>query len=431
MIDTIFALSSGRPPAGIAIIRISGPQAFDIHTRFCRLNALPEVRRATLVSVVDPVSGHLLDRALALIFAGPHSVTGEDMVEWHCHGGHAVVQAVLHALRNDSVARDADAGEFTRRAFENGRIDLNEAEGLADLLAAETETQRRAALAMADGHFSRRVEGWRSALLELSAQVEAVLDFSDEDDVAGEGMQDVIASGLAVLAQEARVHLALPSAERLRDGIRTVIAGPPNAGKSTLLNALAGREAAIVSDIAGTTRDRIEVPVSMGGISFLLTDTAGLRDDSTDSIEAIGMDRARSAVEQADIVLWLGPSQKCPRIDAVRIAAQCDRQRPEREEDYDLLLSAVTGEGMAGLVDRLVVMAQDIVQPEAEYALHQRQRDAVRVLREALDAALATADALLIAENLRIARGAMDRLTGRAGVEDMLDSLFGRFCIGK
>jgi tRNA modification GTPase len=429
--DTIFALSSGRPPAGIAVIRISGPQAFDIHQKFSGNPNFGEARRARVAALRDPVGGHLIDRALTLYFVAPQSVTGENMVEWHCHGGRAVIDALLGALGDVAGAREAQPGEFTRRAFENGKIDLNEAEGLADLLSAETEAQRRAALAMAEGHFSRRLNGWREELLIVSAMTEAALDFSDEDDVPESSIDQEIMRRLRYLRDDMAQQLELPSAERLRDGVRVVLAGPPNAGKSTLLNALVGREAAIVSDIAGTTRDRIEVPVQLNGVPYLLTDTAGLRDDSADSIEQIGVQRARDAIERADVLLWLGTGEQRPRQDAIAIAAQMDRADWTLPEGADLAVSARTGEGMAALVGLLTEAAQRIFPAESEYALHQRQRAGIYIALDEIVAALAHKDMLLVAESLRIARNALDRLIGRTGVEDMLDALFGRFCIGK
>lgn len=436
MSDTIYALSSGRPPAGIAVIRISGPQSIDILDLFTGRVKRGEPRHAHLRTLINPADGDILDRALVIFFPAPGSVTGEDLVEWHCHGGQAIVRAVQAALREQGSSggfalREAEPGEFTRRAFENGRIDLNEAEGLADLLAAETESQRRAALLMADGHFSRRLDEWRSRLLACSAQVESLLDFSDEDDVPDEGTGSTLADALRALCADMTAQLAMPSAERLRDGIHLVLAGPPNAGKSTLLNALAGREAAIVSDMAGTTRDRIEVPVNLGGIAFVLTDTAGLAEQSADRIERIGIDRARQAIETADILLWLGDPAQCPREDAIRVAAQMDRAGWSRPAGADIAVSAVTGESMNDLAGMIVARARDFIPGEDAFALHRRQRDAVAEMVRELERACGEADLLIIAEHLREVRNAMDRLIGRAGVEDMLDSLFGRFCIGK
>lgn len=425
--DTIFALSSGAPPAGIAVIRVSGPGAGP--ALIALAGRLPTPRRATLALLRDPADGGPLDRALLLWMPGPATVTGEDLVELHCHGGRAVVAAVEAALATCPGLRPAIAGEFTRRAFDNGRMDLNAVEGLADLLAAETQSQRRAALLMAEGHFSRRIDAWRADLLTLSAMAEAALDFSDEDDVPDESIGQHIQDGIGQLAEEVATILAAPTADRLRDGIRVVLAGPPNAGKSTLLNALVGRDAAIVSDIAGTTRDRIEVPAAIDGVAYLFTDTAGLRDDSGDAIEAIGIDRARAAVAAADIILWLGDADNLPRPDALLIAAQSDRwtgrDRP------GLLLSARTGEGMPALFAALADRAASLLPAPGDYALHRRQQRAVADLLDHLESASAASDLLIVAEELRLAREAIDALTGRAGTEDMLDRLFSGFCIGK
>jgi tRNA modification GTPase len=427
MNDTIFALSSGAPPAGIAVIRVSGPDAR------AALEALagrvPPPRTASLALLTDPQDAAPLDRALILWLPGPATVTGEDLVELHCHGGRAVVAAVEAALGAMPGLRRAEAGEFTRRAFTHGRMDLNAVEGLADLLAAETQQQRRAALIMAEGHFSRRIEGWRATLLDLSAMAEAALDFSDEDDVPDAAIEARIGDGISALAQDVTAILAAPSAERLRDGVRVVLAGPPNAGKSTLLNALVGRDAAIVSAIAGTTRDRIEVPAAIGGVAFLFTDTAGLRDETRDAIEAIGIDRARSALAAADIILWLGDAADVPRDDALLIAAQCDRA--EEGDRPGLCLSAQTGDGMAGLVALLLERAAALLPGEGDYALHDRQRQRVRHIAAFLDSAASARDLLILAEELRQARREIEALTGQAGTEDMLDRLFAGFCIGK
>ncbi|MET0371974.1 MAG: tRNA uridine-5-carboxymethylaminomethyl(34) synthesis GTPase MnmE [Sphingobium sp.] len=427
MTDTIFALSSGAPPAAIGIVRISGPSAG------AALDALAgsrpfQPRRAQLALLRDPADGSPLDRSLILWMPGPNTATGEDLAELHCHGGRAVIAAVERALADIPGLRRAEAGEFTRRAFVNGRLDLNAVEGLSDLLAAETEGQRRAALAMADGHFSRRIDAWRKRLLDLSAMVEAALDFSDEDDVPAAGIELRMAADLALLATDIGAALDTPCAERLRDGIRVVIAGPPNAGKSTLFNALVGRDAAIVSAIAGTTRDRVEAPAAIAGIAYLFTDTAGLRADSDDAIEVIGIDRARAAMAGADILLWLGDAADAP-IGALLVAAQCDRT--DRHDRPGLRLSAITGEGMGDLRAELAARAGELMPGEGDYALHQRQRDAVAMLhRHTLQAGLSD-DLLIRAEELRAARGAIDALTGRAGTEDMLDRLFAGFCIGK
>ena len=423
---TIFALSSGAPPAGIAVIRISGPAAGAAVERLTA-RACPTPRRATLRNLIDPDNGASLDRALLLWLPGPGSATGEDMAELHLHGGRAVTAAVLAVLARLPGLRPAGAGEFTRRAFETGRIDLNEAEALADLLAAETDSQRRNALLLSSGALSRAIAGWQDRILMLSAKLEALLDFSDEDDVAP--LDRAFAVDLAALAEEIDRWRGRPPVERLRDGIRVVLAGPPNAGKSTLLNALVGREAAIVTPIAGTTRDLIEAPVSIGGTAFVITDTAGVHDAGSDVVEAIGIDRAGEAIAAADLILWLGDPAAAPG-GAIRIGAQADR----REHDparFDLLLSAQTGEGMEALVGLLISRAAALLPVEGEAALSARQREALDRLSEALDLARVERDTLLIAEALRLARAAIDALTGRAGTEAMLDGLFGRFCIGK
>ena len=430
MTDTIFALSSGQPPAGIGVIRISGPRAGDA----LRImgGSTDRQRTARLFTICDPLDGTALDQALQLWFPGPGSATGEDLAEFHCHGGRAVVAAILAALGRIEGLRGAEPGEFTRRAFENGRIDLNEAEGLADLLSAETEMQRRSAMALADGHFTRKVKMWEAAIVELAALAEAELDFGDEDDVASSGTLALREQKLDALISQLADELERPSAERLRDGVRVVIAGPPNAGKSTLLNRLAGEDAAIVSDIAGTTRDRIDVPVQMGGVPYVLTDTAGLRDESSDAIEVIGMGRAQQAVAAADILLWLGDPAEAPRSDAVIVAAQCDRAGWAMPQGADIAISVTEEKGIVELQALLAERASALLPRLGGYALHERQREALSELHSELqDCGQVADDLLLFAEHLRRGRQAIDRLTGRAGTEDMLNRLFSGFCIGK
>ncbi|MBB4640794.1 tRNA uridine-5-carboxymethylaminomethyl(34) synthesis GTPase MnmE [Rhizorhapis suberifaciens] len=423
---TIFALSSGLPPAAIAVVRISGPMTATAITAVS--GKLPPPRHASLRKLRDPKSGVDLDQALVLWFPGPASATGEDLAELHLHGGRAVVHAVLATLAQCDGLREAQPGEYTRRAFESGRIDLNEAEGLADLLFAETETQRRSAIAMAEGHFSRRVALWQTELLRISALVEAELDFSDEDDVPV-GAVERVSAMLTALRDLLEVELARPQAERLKDGVRVVLAGPPNAGKSTLLNALVGREAAIVSPIAGTTRDRIEVPVSIAGVPFVFTDTAGLRGEGTDEIEGIGIGLARRAMDEADVVLWLGRPGDCPdNARVIRLSPKCDLGGGE---DEGIRVSAVSGLGMEELRFLLIERARTLLPRDGEYALNKRQRDALRKVYDEVCGAAGSGDYLILAEHLRAARLALDAVTGRAGTEDMLDALFGSFCIGK
>ncbi len=429
--DTIFALSSGSPPAAIAVLRISGSQAAPALVALA--GKLPPPRRASLQTLADPVSGHALDTALLLWFPGPATATGEDLAEIHAHGGRAVVRAIESALARRPGLRSAQPGEFTRRALMNGRIDLAEAEGLADLLSAETESQRKAALALAGGALSRFVADWQDRLLATSARIEALLDFSDEDDVTADALAvDHISEQIHILVGEWQQWLARPPVERLRDGLTVAIAGPPNAGKSTLLNALARREAAIVSPMAGTTRDIVEVPLALDGVPFRFADTAGLHGGTGDAIEAIGMTRARAFIAAADILLWLGAPGDVPdHPHAIRIAAQSDRSdfRAAAAAKADLILSAHSGQGMDILHACLIDTARTLLPGESETALNARHRAALADAAAAL--ADPPADPLLLAESLRTARLAIDSITGSAGTESMLDALFGRFCIGK
>ena len=426
------------PPSAIAVVRVSGPHAGMALAALAE--RLPPPRHASLAELRN-AHGEPLDRALILWFPGPATATGEDLAELHLHGGRAVVSAVETALGAMPGLRPAEAGEFTRRAFLNGRIDLAEAEGLADLLAAETESQRVQALGMASGHVSRAVEAWQDRLLNLMAGAEAELNFADEDDVeVGEGVAQRLISGMGELAAELDAWLARPAAEVISEGLSVVIAGPPNAGKSTLINALAQRELAIVSPEAGTTRDVIETPLALDGIAMRFSDTAGLRGEGAGAIEAIGIDRARAAVDSADILLWLGSPKATPEHPrAIVIAAQADRWRGDAAAEAeaarcDLMVSAATGEGMDKLHSYIVDMARTLLPREGEAALRKRQREA---LAEAQDWLVITPgsrearDLILLAERLRLAGAALDRITGRAGVEEMLDTLFGRFCIGK
>lgn len=395
---------------------------------------LPAPRRASLATLADPADGTHLDRTMVLWLPGPGTATGEDSAELHLHGGRAVVAAVEAALERLPGLRRAQAGEFTRRAFANGRIDLAEAEGLADLLSAETELQRRVALAMAEGALSRDVEEWRAELLRISARLEAALDFSDEDDV-GEG-EATLPAGFAgeciALAERIDAWLSRPRAEPLKEGFRVVLAGPPNAGKSTLFNALVEQEAAITAAEPGTTRDVLTFGASLDGVPFTFVDTAGLRDDGAGEIERIGIARARAAAEKADLILWLGPEGEGPEGRTLwEIAARADDPIAPRKSDKALALSARTGEGLAALRSALVDHARRSLPAPGQAALNQRQHDRLSEVAEALRFAAVERDGLLAAENLRLARRALDALVGRTGTEDMLDTLFGRFCIGK
>lgn len=423
--DTIFALSSGAPPVAISIIRISGPLAHSAAESLA--GSLPEARQAAVRAIRD-ANGALLDEALVLRFDGPASSTGEDLVELHCHGGRAVVKAVLGALAAIPGLREAQPGEFTRRAFENGRIDLTEAEGLADLIEAETESQRRSALLMAEGGLKARIAEWQGRLLALSARAEAAIDYVGEDSVDGD--EDLFRD-CGALAMELRTWLSRPRAEPLRDGIRIVLAGPPNSGKSSLLNALVGYERAIVTDTPGTTRDHIDVSLSFSGVPIRLTDTAGLR-EAGESVERIGVDRARGLIGLADVLVWLGDPEEAPgHPSLVHVHARCDL--PERHEvpDGSIAVSSVTGTGLGDLTAALIDRARDLLPGEGELALNQRQASCLADACESLEQTRRSDDPVIIAELLREARASFDRLTGRAGIDDLLDALFGRFCLGK
>lgn len=423
--NTIYALSSGQPPAALAVVRISGTQSGAALMRLA--GALPQPRRASL-RLLRAQDGTILDQALVLWFPGPGTATGEDLAELHLHGGRAVVTAVSKALGAMPGLREAEPGEFTRRAFSHGRIDLAEAEGLADLLAAETELQRRSALALAGGALSREVDGWRDRVLRLGASVEAVLDFSDEGDVGD--LPQSFSAELRHFHAELTDWLARPRAEALKDGFRVVIAGPPNAGKSTLFNSLVDCDAAITSPDAGTTRDALHRSVALGGIAFTFIDTAGLREAGADRVEAIGMERARGEVDRADLVLWLGPEGEGPD-GAWEIEAQCDREEHPAKRKPSHRLSALSGEGMDRFREALVAHARQSMPAPGEVALNRRQHAILARAGHALSEAAMERDPLLAAEQLREARLAFDQLTGRASTEDMLDALFGRFCIGK
>lgn len=429
MIDTIFAVSSGAPPAAIAVLRISGPEAGSALKTISGRETLPVPRRATLRILTDPETGERLDQALLLWFPGPATATGEDLAELHLHGGRAVVAAVERALVAIDGLRPAEPGEFTRRALVNGRIDLAEAEGLGDLLSAETEAQRRAALSSVEGAVSRAVADWNRKLLEVSAQIEAMLDFSDEDDVAPESLA-LTTTRIAELADAIAGVLTNPPVERLRDGVRVVLAGAPNAGKSTLLNALAEREAAIVSPIAGTTRDRIEVPVVREGIAYLLIDVAGMAAATDDPIERIGIERAQESIRSADIVILLDNTIAPPATAAaIRIRARADINAGGDESL--LAVSARTGLGVTALWEKIAAAARRLMPRLDLLVLNRRQRELCHEAEAALRGAIGAPDLLVVAEQCRLARRAFDRITGTSDTEAMLDALFGRFCIGK
>ncbi|MEL6486947.1 MAG: tRNA uridine-5-carboxymethylaminomethyl(34) synthesis GTPase MnmE [Pseudomonadota bacterium] len=423
--DTIVALSSGAPPAAIGVVRVSGPLARSALQQVA--GRVPEPRRAS-VGFLRTAGGDIIDETLILWFPGVRSATGEDLAEFHCHGGRAVVDAVQRELIGIPGVRLAQPGEFTRRAFANGRIDLAQAEGLGDLLAAETEMQRASAMANAQGAVSSKVTGWRDELLRLSALVEAALDFSDEGDV--DDLPESFTWNMRRLRLDLCEWLDRPRSERLGEGFRVALAGPPNAGKSTLFNALVESEAAITSSMAGTTRDTIERRVAISGVPFCFVDMAGLRDGSEDAIEIIGIDRARAEIDRADVVLWLGEEGEGPP-GAWEIAARSDAGDFRAKSHAAHTVSAMTGQGVSELKLALLSAAEGMLPKPGEGALNARQHSVLSDAREALVSADGLGDPLLVAEELRRVRLAFDRVLGKTTTEDMLDTLFGRFCIGK
>ena len=424
---TIFARSTGALPSAIAIIRISGSAAGAVLTSLSG-KSVPVPRTAVVRKLRHPETQMLLDTSLVLWLPGPDTATGEDVVEFHVHGGRAVVAAVEGALARIPGLQPAEPGAFTRRAFENGRLDLTQVEGLADLLAAETERQRTAALVLAEGGLRREVERWQASLLQLAARAEAQIDFVDEGDVGTGDVQ--LRLDCHALAMVLAAALANPPVERLRDGVRIGIAGPPNAGKSTLFNALVGRDAAITSPTAGTTRDVIETPVNLDGVPVVFVDMAGLREMTDDSVEAIGIARAEAAITCSDLLLWLGDPQHAPKVQhVVKVGAKSDLGT--FVSGADLYVSAVTGENMADLM-ALISMRSILLLPVTGcLALTIAQQAHVQNACAALTHSSAQADDVLCAEGLRAAMRAIDRITGAADTEAMLDTLFGRFCIGK
>jgi tRNA modification GTPase len=431
---TIYALASAKGRAGVAVMRLSGA---DAGTALGALTAtdVPPPRRAVLRSFTDPATGVVIDRGLALWFPAPGSFTGEDVAELHLHGGPAVIAAMVAALDRLGL-RPAEPGEFTRRAFEHGRLDLTEAEGIADLVAAETEAQRLQALRQMDGALGRLYEDWRGDLIRALAFLEADLDFPDED-LPG-GLAARVVPRLEELAARFQAHLADDRrGEALREGFQVVILGPPNVGKSSLLNALARRDVAIVSEIAGTTRDMIEVRLDLGGYPVTLVDTAGLR-DSGDVIEQEGVRRARARAAQADLRLRMfeaGDEAEAGSCDDLVVINKIDRVTPSAVPG-GFPISVLTGEGvdalLAALEDRVVAMMGLRDAPSLTRSRHRRALDeALSHLERAIVAARDEREPELVAEDVRLAARGLGRITGRVDVEDILDVVFGEFCIGK
>lgn len=429
--DTIFALGTGAGRAAIAVIRLSGPNTAQIVQAMA--GVLPAARVARFVTLRDPESGEALDQGLALFFPSPGSPTGEDYAEFHIHGGRAVVDAVLKTLSR--LARPAEAGEFARRGFANGKLDLSQAEALADLVEAQTEAQRRQALRVAGGALRRQIEAWRATLINALALVEAELDFSDEADVSAFD-HDRLEKLLAPALEEMRRALAeAPASERMRDGFLVMLLGAPNSGKSTLINALTRRDLAIVSETPGTTRDMIEAHLDLDGLPVTFVDTAGLR-EAADAIERIGVDRVLGRVGSADLFLWLSPGGEAPPED---LAPEVDRLLVASKADLTPApsgwfgISAISGAGLEALLCEISARAKARLGDGAGALLiRERHRAALTDASTALSDALGDEkDLEFIAEDLRSAARALGRIVGAVDVEHVLDAVFSRFCIGK
>ncbi|MFQ5971621.1 MAG: tRNA uridine-5-carboxymethylaminomethyl(34) synthesis GTPase MnmE [Alphaproteobacteria bacterium] len=443
MSDTICALSSGVGAAGVAVVRISGAAAGEALESVMG-RPLPVPRRATLACISDPRTGELLDRGLAIWFPAPDSFTGENVGELHLHGGRSVVAGVLEALVGLDGVRLAGPGEFTRRAYEHGKLDLTAAEGIADLVAAETAAQRRQALRQAGGTLATLYEGWRDRLVRVLAHLEADIDFSDEEELPADVWKSARSEILRMAAEIARHLDDGHRGERLRNGFRVALVGAPNTGKSSLLNRLARREAAIVSATAGTTRDVIEVDLDLRGYPVTIVDTAGLR-SVDDEVEREGVRRARTQAKEADLRLVVFDATGCPPTEdpadpddantTLGVLNKVDLQDPGTVEWRGrevVRVSALTGRGLDDLVREIAeIAASELKAIEAPVLTRVRHREALGECRGALDRAARGADAELVAEDVRLAVRALGRITGRVDVEDVLDVIFREFCIGK
>jgi len=435
--ETIFAPATAPGRAGVAVIRVSGPDVVAILAALTGQDKAPSSRKATLTKFFDQDTGEVLDQGLVLLFPAPHSFTGEDVAELHCHGGAAVLSALLSTLGRRADCRLAEAGEFTKRAFQNGKMDLTQAEGLADLIAAETEGQRRQAQRQLAGELGQIYESWRADLIGILAHLEANIDFPDEE-LPG-SISDFGRSLLNRLVGEISFHLDdNHRGERLRDGCHMVILGPPNVGKSSLFNALARRDVAIVAPQAGTTRDVLEVHLNLGGYPVILADTAGIR-SSNDTIEAEGVRRAKSRGDQADLRIVLydcsesdGPNDKTMDLakDGILIASKPDLAKEAPR--LGLAVSSKTGEGLNDLLESLTSEAAKIMSAGGPPSLTRiRHRQELEGCLDALRRALAESEIELIAEEVRFAMRRLGRVTGGVDVEDILDVVFMEFCIGK
>ncbi|MBI3275727.1 MAG: tRNA uridine-5-carboxymethylaminomethyl(34) synthesis GTPase MnmE [Methylocystis sp.] len=434
---TIYALATGVGRSAIAVVRVSGPLTRRVVETLA--GGTPSPRQARVKRLEDPESGAVLDHGLVLWFPGPRSVTGEDYAEFHVHGGRAVVNGVLSALNRFPGLREAEPGEFARRGFANGKMDLSQVEALADLIDAQTEFQRRQAVRALGGELRRQVEAWRAAIVQALALVEAELDFSDEED-AGAAHAPLETTLRPVAAEMQTVLREAPASERLRDGYVVLILGPPNSGKSTLLNCLARRDVAIVSAIPGTTRDLIEAHLDIRGMPVTFVDTAGLC-EASDEIEKIGVARTLERVKHADLVLWLSEGGAVPapagQLDSggatPEVLAVATKADLFAEPANGLAISAKTGCGLDRLFSEISRRATDRLGDGASALLiRRRHRDAVQTARVNIEAALEGDKPLEVAaDDLRIAGRALGRIVGAIDVEQVLDAIFAQFCIGK
>jgi tRNA modification GTPase len=434
--QTIFALASGRPPSAIAIVRVSGPAAGAALRPLA--GKMPTPRIATRALLRGP-DGQAIDDAIVLWFPGPSSATGEDVAEFHVHGGRAVLASLFAALSGIENVRAAEPGEFTRRAFENGKLDLTEAEGLDDLIHADTDRQRRQALRQLKGLLGDKARNWRAQIIEASALIEAGIDFSDEGDVPSELIAPALAKIKMLLGEITEVLAAQGRTERLRDGLVVAIAGPPNVGKSTLMNQLARREVAIVSPHAGTTRDIIEMQIDLDGYPVTVIDTAGVR-ETDDPVEQEGVRRARARAAEADLVLWLTdaggakPSESGAPSWIVRNKIDLDPTAVSKPDESMFAISASRGDGLMELIAALIGYAQEFFgSTEAGLIGRQRQRDLLQQAAASLQRSIEVIGRgeELAAEDLRSAAYALGRVLGQVDVEDILDVIFREFCIGK
>jgi tRNA modification GTPase len=441
--QTIFALSSGRPPSAIAVVRVSGPQAKPVLASLA--GKVPEPRMASRVLLRD-LSRQPIDESVVLWFPGPASATGEDVAEFHVHGGRAVLAALFATLSSFENVRAAEPGEFTRRAFENGKLDLTEAEALDDLIHADTDRQRRQALHQLKGLLGDKARDWRARIIEASALIEAGIDFSDEGDVPEELIAPALAKVGSLLQEIEEVLAAQGRSERLREGLVVAISGPPNVGKSTLMNQLARREVAIVSPHAGTTRDVIEAHLDLDGYPVTVIDTAGIR-ESDDPVEQEGVRRARLRAAEADLVLWMVDAQDLANAHVGEAPVWVVRNKIDLDisgepagrlrgtgQGTDFNISATRGDGVAALVTALVAFAQDYFGAREDGLIgRERQRELLQEAARGLQRCMAVVGSgeELAAEELRGAAHCLGRLLGRVDVEDVLDVIFREFCVGK